>query len=45
MNSIAAPADIDHDRMPDEWEIDHGLLPGNAVDRNDTALDTLDTNL
>ena len=31
--------------MPDEWEIDHGLLPGNAVDRNDYTLDTLYTNL
>ena len=29
-----APADSDHDGMPDQWETDNGLNPGNAGDRN-----------
>lgn len=32
--STAAPADTDHDGMPDAWEIAHGLNPNNAADRN-----------
>lgn len=32
--SAAAPADGDHDGMPDSWETDHGLDPGNAADGN-----------
>jgi len=29
----AAPADSDHDGMPDAWEASHGLNPSNAADR------------
>ncbi|TMR97424.1 Ig-like domain-containing protein [Nonomuraea basaltis] len=32
--SDPAPADSDHDGMPDEWERAQGLDPGNADDRN-----------
>ena len=32
--SAAAPADADHDGMPDEWEVAKGLNPENAADRN-----------
>ncbi|MGP3960680.1 Ig-like domain-containing protein [Nonomuraea sp. 3N208] len=32
--SEPAPADSDHDGMPDEWERAQGLDPGNADDRN-----------
>ncbi|WP_282936057.1 pectinesterase family protein [Paenibacillus sp. RC67] len=32
LNSAAAPADSDHDGMPDDWEIAHGLDPINAAD-------------
>ena len=31
-----APADSDHDGMPDSWEIEKGLNPNNASDRNNT---------
>ena len=31
-----APTDSDHDGMPDTWEIEHGLNPNNASDRNNT---------
>ncbi|MBN1309747.1 MAG: hypothetical protein JXA18_17635 [Chitinispirillaceae bacterium] len=31
-----APADADHDGMPDAWETEHGLDPDNADDRNFT---------
>jgi hypothetical protein len=34
LNSLPAPADSDHDGMPDEWEIQHGLNPNDAIDRN-----------
>lgn len=30
----AAPADSDHDGMPDAWEREHGLDPANSDDRN-----------
>lgn len=33
----AAPADADHDGMPDQWEQDHGLNLNNAADRNGTG--------
>jgi pectate lyase len=29
-----APADSDHDGMPDEWETSHGLNPYDPADRN-----------
>jgi hypothetical protein len=38
--SLAAgtpPVDSDHDGMPDDWELSHGLNPKNAEDRNSTA--------
>lgn len=31
--------DTDRDGMPDSWELDHGLEPANADDRNGTDLD------
>lgn len=34
LNSIPAPSDVDHDGMPDSWELSHGLDPNNAADRN-----------
>ena len=34
LNSVPAPADSDHDGMPDVWEIAHGLNPYDASDRN-----------
>jgi hypothetical protein len=34
----AAPADADHDGMPDAWETAHGLNPNNVDDRNNTNL-------
>ena len=32
--SAPPPTDSDHDGMPDEWEVKHGLDPNNADDRN-----------
>ncbi|MDE3057291.1 MAG: T9SS type A sorting domain-containing protein [Bacteroidota bacterium] len=34
LNSSPAPADSDHDGMPDDWELAHGLNPYDASDRN-----------
>ena len=34
LNSRIYPADTDNDGMPDEWETQRGLNPGNASDRN-----------
>ena len=34
LNSLPAPADTDHDGMPDAWETGNGLDPANAADRN-----------
>ena len=36
LNSTEAPADADHDGMPDAWETANGLDPNNAEDRNET---------
>jgi len=35
----AGPEDTDHDGMPDEWEIENGLNPFEAADRNITGGD------
>ena len=32
MASAPAPADTDHDGMPDKWEIENGLNPQDASD-------------
>ncbi len=37
LQSTAAPADSDHDGMPDSWETANGLNPNNADDRNIVA--------
>ncbi|WP_256865321.1 Ig-like domain-containing protein [Paenibacillus sp. 32352] len=34
LNSAPAPEDSDHDGMPDEWELAHGLNPNDPEDRN-----------
>jgi pectate lyase len=34
LKSLSAPTDTDHDGMPDLWEINNGLNPQNADDRN-----------
>jgi len=34
LNSTPAPADTDHDGMPDAWETTYGLDPNSAADRN-----------
>lgn len=34
LHSAAAPADSDHDGMPDEWELANGLNPADPADRN-----------
>lgn len=39
LNSTAAPADTDHDGMPDSWEVANGLNPNNAADRNNMGTD------
>jgi hypothetical protein len=36
LKSLPAPADADHDGMPDEWETTHGL---NANDSSDSSRD------
>jgi hypothetical protein len=38
-NSLPAPADTDHDGMPDEWEKSHGLDAQNAADGNKVGAD------
>ncbi|MBL7224284.1 MAG: polysaccharide lyase, partial [Candidatus Brocadiae bacterium] len=32
LKTAAAPADIDHDGMPDDWEEEHGLNPSDRAD-------------
>ena len=34
LESLPAPSDLDHDGMPDEWELARNLNPNNAADRN-----------
>ena len=34
LNSLPPPIDSDHDGIPDDWELSHGLNPGDATDRN-----------
>ncbi|MEI7024256.1 Ig-like domain-containing protein [Paenibacillus sp. y28] len=34
LNSLPAPADSDHDGMPDSWELEQGLNPNDPADRN-----------
>jgi len=39
LKSATAPADSDHDGMPDDWENKKDLDPNNAADRNNVAAD------
>ena len=39
LKSGNAPADADHDGMPDDWETTKGLDPGDATDGNKVAAD------
>jgi pectate lyase len=39
LKGASAPADSDHDGMPDEWETKQGLNPNAAADRNNVAAD------
>jgi hypothetical protein len=39
LNSLPAPADDDHDGMPNEWELAHHLNPNDPEDRNDIGQD------
>lgn len=39
LESTAAPADSDHDGMPDDWEVVKGLNPENPSDRNTIGAD------
>lgn len=34
LSSIDAPPDVDHDGIPDDWEVLHGLNPHDPADRN-----------
>ncbi|HPP55658.1 MAG TPA: PA14 domain-containing protein [Anaerohalosphaeraceae bacterium] len=43
--SAPAPADSDHDGMPDYWETANGLNPSNPADRNSYTLSSDYTNL
>ena len=37
LKSSAAPADSDHDGMPNEWELRYGLNPDDSSDGNEDA--------
>jgi pectate lyase len=39
LKSTPAPIDTDHDGMPDKWEIQNGLNPKDATDKNKVADD------
>ena len=39
LKSTTAPADADHDGMPDDWEKKHNLNPNSADDRNNVGGD------
>ena len=39
LKALPAPADTDHDGMPDEWELSNGLDPRDAEDRNRVGAD------
>ena len=39
LNSLSAPADDDHDGMPNDWELAHNLNPDDPADRNDIGYD------
>lgn len=45
LHSAPAPADSDHDGMPDAWEVESGLNPSDPADRNDDRNDDGYTNL
>lgn len=45
LHSLPAPADSDHDGMPDEWERQHGLHPDDPSDGPATAVGSSYTNL
>jgi pectate lyase len=39
LNSLPAPADDDHDGMPNDWELAHHLNPDDPADRNSIGQD------
>lgn len=39
LKNLPAPADTDHDGMPDDWERTHGLDPANLADGSETGPD------
>jgi pectate lyase len=39
LGSLSAPADDDHDGMPNDWELSHGLDPNDPADRNTIGAD------
>ena len=39
LKSTPAPTDTDHDGMPNEWELNHGLNPNNPADGNKVGKD------
>jgi hypothetical protein len=45
LKSLPAPLDTDHDGIPDAWETQHGLNPGDSTDGASYKLDKQYTNL
>jgi pectate lyase len=39
LNSLPAPADDDHDGMPNDWELAHNLNPNDPTDHNNIGYD------